>query len=153
MTVSAVVDGSCRITSPGAGLAMAFGTVDVLATGAIPATPTFSLQCSRGERPVVRLSGGRNRQGGVRRMRNGTTANYLAYSIRMPSGVTATDSGACAVTNPDWTPARSLSLASVFAASGGVADVKLCGYVTTPQPNVRGAGTPYTDVVRLTVRF
>jgi spore coat protein U-like protein len=151
--VTATVVNSCRITSPPGSVQLDFGAVDPLASGSVPSTATFQVACSRGARPIVGLNNGRNVAGGSKRMRSGTSANYLRYSIRRPTGVAIGNSGTCAETGAEWNARNRLNLTTAFAAAGGAVDVKLCGYVPRPQANVRTMVTPYTDTVTLTVQF
>jgi spore coat protein U-like protein len=151
--VTATVVSGCRITSPPGSARLDFGAIDPLASGSVPSTAIVQLACGRGARPLVGLNNGRNAGGGSKRMRSGTTANYLRYSIRRPTGVAIGNSGTCAESGAEWNARNRLNLSTAFAAAGGAVDVKLCGYVPRPQANVRALGTPYTDTVTLTVQF
>jgi hypothetical protein len=103
---------------------------------------------------VISLDSGQQPRGALqKRMRAGTTENYLEYQIRVPSNVGFADSGTCAPSNREWSFAQRLSLGPVFAAAGGSLDVRLCGYVNTPQAAAAPSALPFTDIVVMTVTF
>ncbi len=74
-TITLIVLPDCKITAPD----IAFGTAPLVGSFS-PVTRTISVRCSKGSSYTVGLGDGANFSGS-RRMRQGTTSNYLAYEI------------------------------------------------------------------------
>ncbi|MFT4054739.1 MAG: spore coat U domain-containing protein [Novosphingobium sp.] len=83
VTVTLNVLPDCQITAPD----LAFGTAP-LAGSFNPVTRTISVRCSFGSSYTVGLGNGQNFSG-TRRMREGTSANYLNYEIYRGNSVSA----------------------------------------------------------------
>lgn len=77
LNVSATVADTCGVTDA----ALAFGTVVPSAGTTLPITGSISVTCSLGTTFSVGLGNGQNLSGGARRMRKGSTTDYLTYEI------------------------------------------------------------------------
>lgn len=146
VNVSATVNSQCNVLSPS--LTMAFGAVDVLASGGKDAPVTLRVQCNKGAAAGISADNGGNFGNGTRRLTNGT--DTLGYSILQPTG--ATFSG-CPATIAAGTELGStaLDVRSLWTASGGPRDITLCGRLETPQESASGGS--YTDTVTITVSY
>src|SRR5262245_31185323 len=81
VAVSASVAANCLVVSGGT---MSFGAYDPLGandTGNLDVDGSFSVRCTKGVTAQVGLDNGQNFSGGTRRLRIGTTGNYLNYSL------------------------------------------------------------------------
>ncbi|XJJ71159.1 spore coat U domain-containing protein [Novosphingobium sp. BL-8A] len=142
VSVTLTVLNDCIITAPAA----SFGSAP-LASSFNPITRTILIRCSAGTAYTVGLNDGGNASGGVRRMRSGTTSNYLSYEIYKTA--TSTDR---------WGSVGTARRGSATADSnaGTYDSVTTQGYTyraailsgqTTP------AGGAYTDTIQIDVAF
>jgi spore coat protein U-like protein len=147
MAVSASITGSCSLVAN----PLAFSTYDPAAAADLDVQSTVVLTCSTGAGASLAMGIGANSTGtgaaAQRRMRVGTTTNYLNYSIFQPSAITA--SAACAYTTP-WGNGTTggASLAIGVAASPTARTYNVCGRIPTGQSSAIGL---YADTVIVTV--
>ena len=77
LNVSATVADTCGVTDA----SLSFGTVVPSAGTALPVTGAINVTCSLGTAFTVGLGNGQNVSSGARRMRKGSTTDYLTYEI------------------------------------------------------------------------
>lgn len=77
LTVSATVADACSVSDT----ALAFGSVTPSAGVTTPVSVNISVTCTLGTTFSVGLGNGSNLNGGLRRMRRGTTSDYLTYEL------------------------------------------------------------------------
>lgn len=147
VNVSASVNSQCNVQS--ATLDMAFGTVDVLATGSKAANQTLVVQCNKGATVGITADSGANASGTQKQMKNALN-DVLAYSILQPTGGSFST---CAATIAAGTElaATSVDVSSLWASSGGPRNITLCGLLETPQTSATPGA--YTDTVIVTVTY
>ncbi|WP_313436280.1 spore coat U domain-containing protein [Novosphingobium sp.] len=142
ITVTLTVQNDCIITAPAA----AFGSAPLVGSFN-PITRTILIRCSAGTAYTVGLDDGSNASGGVRRMRAGTTANYLQYEIYKTAASTER-----------WGATGTARRASATAdANAGVYDSLTSQSYTYRAAILTGQTTPpggaYTDTIRIDVAF
>ncbi|TDW61820.1 spore coat protein U-like protein [Novosphingobium sp. PhB55] len=142
ISITLVVQNDCIITAPTA----AFGSAPLVGSFN-PITRTILIRCSAGTAYTVGLDDGSNAASGLRRMRAGTTANYLQYEIYKTASSTdrwgATGSARRSSASADSNAGTYDSLTSqgyTYRAA------LLPGQVTPP------AGA-YSDTIRIDVAF
>lgn len=142
INVQLVIQNDCIITAPNA----TFGSAP-LVSSFNPITRTILVRCSAGASYSVGLDNGGNALNGVRRMRAGTTSNYISYDI-YKSATSASRWG------PTGTDRRSSSGADTNA--GTYDSITTQGYTYRAEV-LPGQVTPpagaYTDTVRIDVTF
>src|SRR5690606_16847773 len=131
-------------------LTMGFGAIDVLATGSATSNPSLDVQCNKGASVSITANNGSNASGAQKRMKNGSNADTLAYSILEPTGA---NFSACPATIAAGTELGTgqLDVSSLWTASGGPRSVTLCGRLETPQADASPGS--YTDTVVVTVTY
>lgn len=142
INIQLVIQNDCIITAPNA----TFGSAP-LVSSFNPITRTILIRCSAGAAYTVGLDNGANALNGVRRMRDGTTSNYISYDIYK----TATSTSRWGPTGADRR-----SSASADANAGTYDSVTTQGYTYRAQV-LPGQVTPpagsYKDTVRIDVTF
>ncbi|MEE4450988.1 spore coat U domain-containing protein [Novosphingobium resinovorum] len=142
VNVQLVVQNDCIITAPNA----AFGSAPLVGSFN-PVTRTILIRCSAGAAYTVGLDNGANADNGVRRMRSGTSSNYLRYEIYKTAS-----------SADRWGPTGAARRSSATADSnaGTYDSVTTQGY-TYRAAILPGQVTPpagsYTDTVRIDVTF
>jgi spore coat protein U-like protein len=143
ITVTATVNSQCNIGNGTVTFAALTLGAQADNTGSV-----ITLTCNRGATVSVALNDGANPNLTQKRMRRGVTADYINYSITVPtiSGVTTT----CpALPGTSWNATNTLVATPLFSANGGPRDLALCVSVPSGQFDL-GAGV-YTDTVTATV--
>lgn len=138
LNVSATVASICQLSAPGT---IAFGTVQ--AGTPANASGSVTVTCNRGA-TVSATATSANASGTQKRMLFGTS-DYLDYQVWQPDLAAL---GACAAAQTDWT--ASLSMSSLWVASGGPRVIPVCA--TTTPTNANPAGT-YNDILTVSVSF
>ena len=136
ITVSATVTNNCTVTTN----ALAFPSYDPVvanATAPLDGTGAVSVACTRGATATVGLSGGGNPSGGTRRLREGSSTNYLTYELYSDAGFSAVWDDSPGL-NLLAAPSRVARNFTVYGRVAGTQDVP--------------AGT-YGDTVLATVNF
>lgn len=77
LTVTATVADTCGVVDS----VLSFGTVSPSAGTTLPVTGSVNVTCTLGTAFSVGLGNGTNASGSTRRMRQGTSSNYLTYEI------------------------------------------------------------------------
>jgi spore coat protein U-like protein len=130
MTVTAQIQGVCKIIAPVS--ALSFGLIDPSLLASVTATATFTTKCSNGTVETASTdNGGNNVLAGQKRMQ--TTApvgNFLAYGVAY-AGDTTTGQG--------------------FGAAIVANTVTITGTITPAQFQNATANATYTDTVVITV--
>jgi len=149
MAVSASIAGSCSvIANP-----LAFSVYDPLSPTALNGQSSVVITCSTGAGASLAMGIGANSTGtgasAQRRMRIGTTANYVNYSVFQPSS--STESAACAFTTP-WGngTAGGAVLAIGTAGSPTPRTYNVCGQIPAGQSSAIGT---YADTVVVTANL
>lgn len=148
VNVSASVNSQCNVQS--SSLTMGFGAVDVLATGSATSNPSLQVQCNKGASVSVTANNGSNASGAQKRMKNGSNADTLAYSILEPTGANFDGCPATIAAGTELGTGQ-LDVSSLWTASGGPRSVTLCGRLETPQADASPGS--YTDTVVVTVTY
>lgn len=143
ITVNATVNSQCSIGTA----TVDFGALN-LAVQTDNTASSISLTCNRGATVSVALNDGVNASGTQKRMRLGATADYINYSITVPT-ISGTTTSCPALPGTSWNATNTLVASSMFSASGGPRSLVLCGSVPSGQFDL-GAGA-YTDTVTATV--
>lgn len=139
--VTATVNSNCRVTAPSA---VAFSVVDVnpAAATTVAAAGQVTVTCNKGAAVAVTVDNGLH---GVWNMLNGSNADTLAYTLKMPTTFTTCPAAGA---GSNWT---SVDMASAFTGSGGPQVLAICGQVATPQ--LGASPGSYTDTVVVTATF
>jgi len=149
VSVTASVAANCTITTA----PVAFGAYDPVVTNA--STPlnqngSVTIACTKGSAPSITLGLGSNASGSTRRMKGGTSGDFLTYELYQPPNNTA----GTACTYPG-TVVWELTGANVFtptASPGKAAQTyNICGTVAAGQDIT--VDPSYTDSVVATVNF
>ena len=85
MTVSTTIASSCSVSNISN---VSFGIITGQSISSTDATGSFDVTCTTGTSYSIALNSGQNVTGSTRRMRIGSTANYLTYEIYSNSGRT-----------------------------------------------------------------
>ncbi|MEJ0047463.1 MAG: spore coat protein U domain-containing protein [Rhodospirillales bacterium] len=133
LDVNASVTSVCAINST---TALAFGEVGL--TGATPGQGTVAVTCTQGGLYTVGLDNGVNAVGAQRAIASGT--NKLNYNLYSDAELTTA-----------WTGTG----AGLVSGTGNAQeqDLTVYGNIPTGQTLISGNGTPYTDVVQVTVTY
>ncbi len=149
MAVSASIAGSCSvIANP-----LAFSVYDPLSATPLNAQSSVVITCSTGAGASLAMGIGVNSTGtgasAQRRMRIGTTANYVNYSVFQPSATT--EAAACAYTTP-WGNGTTggAVLAIGTAGSPTPRTYNVCGQIPAGQSSAIGT---YADTVVVTANL
>lgn len=117
---------------------LAFPDYDTLSETPATANTALSVTCTRGVEAEIGLSNGTNADGTTRRMRLGTSSDYLTYELFQDSSLTArwgTGGEAYAWTSPNRS-AHSLTV-----------------YGRIPAGQDAAAGSGYADSIQVTVNY
>ncbi|RYY99714.1 MAG: SCPU domain-containing protein [Comamonadaceae bacterium] len=149
MAVSATIAGSCTLVAN----PLAFSVYDPLNATPVSVQTTTVITCTTGAGASLAMGIGANSTGtgatAQRRMRVGTTANYLSYSIYQP--VNSAESAACGTTTT-WgngtTGGAALAIGAAPASTSRTYNV--CGQIPALQPSAIGS---YVDTVVVTANL
>lgn len=139
LNVSATVASVCLVSAPAN---IAFGTVQALASA--NASGSVTVTCNKGA-VVSATTTSVNASGTQKRMRLGTSTDYLDYQVWQPD---LTALGACAAVQTDWT--GSVTMTSLWSASGGARVIPVCATTTPGSGSATGV---YTDTLTVSVSF
>lgn len=139
LTVSATVASVCQLSAPSN---ISFGSIQAGTTA--NASGSVTVTCNKGATVAATTTSANVTAGTQKRMLLGTT-DYLNYQVWQPDLAAL---GGCAAAKTDWT--GSLSMTSLFTASGGPRVIPVCAS-TTPD-NSHPAGT-YNDTLTVSVSF
>lgn len=134
--VRATVPADCEVTAAGD---MAFASPVNLLTSNIDQTSTLSLTCTNGANYQIGLDNGGNAVGTQRRMRLGTTGNYVAYELYRNVGRTQRWGGTL---NTDTT-----------AGTGSGTSQSVTVYGRVPVQSPMPAAGAYKDTILVTVTY
>ncbi|WP_242108029.1 Csu type fimbrial protein [Luteimonas aquatica] len=134
ITTSARVPASCRAYAT---TDLDFGSVPGVIDSAIDQTSTIGLTCTGRTSWLIGLNDGQNASGGIRRMRQGTTANYVSYDLYQDVGRTQR-----------W---GNGGTDSVLGTGTGAAQT-LVVYGRVPPAQAPAAGS-YSDVITVTITY
>jgi spore coat protein U-like protein len=145
MQVSASITGSCSVVAN----PLAFSAYDPAAATPLRVNTTTVITCSTGAGASIGMGPGANLSGtglaAVRRMRVGTTANYLNYSIYQPADGTA--GAACEYTTTWGNGTAAGNVLTIAAAPSGTARTyNVCGEIPAGQTSAIGS---YVDTVQV----
>jgi spore coat protein U-like protein len=140
LTVSATVTSVCALSAPSN---IGFSSIAADNT-AKNASGSITVTCNKGA-TVSATAASFNVSSGQKRMRRGTTDDYLNYTVWQPDLAAL---GACAGTPTDWSGA--LVMSSLWTSAGGPHAIPVCA-TTTPGT----ATTPgiYTDTLTVQITF
>jgi spore coat protein U-like protein len=142
LTVTATVNTNCSIsTTP-----VAFGVYDPFAAGALDATGTVSIACTKGTAPSIGLGLGLFPSGAVRQMDDGG-GNRVTYELFQPASNVV--GAACAYTTA-WGTAAGTTVIATAAPSKVARSYNVCGRMAAGQDPTAGS---YSDTVIATVTF
>lgn len=139
LNVSATIASVCLLSAP---VNIAFGSVQPLAPAV--ASGSVTVTCNKGA-VVSATTTSANANGTQKRMRLGTSTDYLDYQVWQPDLAAL---GACATVQTDWT--GSLTMTSLWSASGGSRTIPVCATAT---PTGGSATGTYTDTLTVSVSF
>jgi spore coat protein U-like protein len=139
--VTATVNSNCRVTAPSA---VGFGIVDVnpAAATSVAAAGQVTVTCNKGAAVALTVDNGLH---GTWNMLNGSNADVLAYTLKMPTNFTTCPAAGA---GSNWT---SVDMAPAFVTSGGAQSLAICGQVATPQ--LQTSPGSYTDTVVVTATY
>lgn len=149
MAVSATIAGACTVVAN----PLAFSVYDPTASTATSVQSTAVITCTTGAGASLAMGMGGNSTGSgataQRRMRVGTSANYLSYNIFQP--VTALEGAACG-TSTAWGngTAGGATLPIGVASSPASRTYAICGQIPALQPSAIGS---YVDTVLVTANL
>ena len=149
MAVSATIAGACTVVAN----PLAFSVYDPASGTAASVQSTAVITCTTGAGASLAMGMGGNSTGSgataQRRMRVGTTGNYLAYNIFQP--VTALEGAACGTTTA-WGNGTTggATLPIGVASSPAARTYAICGQIPALQPSAIGS---YVDTVVVTANL
>jgi spore coat protein U-like protein len=135
LTVQATVSDTCSV----ADAALTFGSVNPTTGTAAPVTANIAVTCTLGTAFSVGLDDGQNLSGGSRRMRRGSTTDYLKYELYKDLLMTT----------------RFGDTGSSDRASGlglGITSTPVTVYGSIPSSQSVGSGS-YADTVQITLYY
>ena len=145
--VTASVSKNCSLSL---GSAIAFGAYDPIASGALNATGTIVVRCTKGATSLtIGMNTGQHSSGSQRRLLGGTSADLLQYNVFQPPnntpGTACTFPGVTAWTNSDG---GLLTLST--PTSNAAQTYSVCGTI----PSLQDVSVDsYTDTITATVNF
>lgn len=136
LNIQAVVVNACSVTDA----ALNFGTIDPAAGTITPGTTNINVTCNLGTSFAVGLDDGANVSSGARRLRRGSSTEYLDYELYKDVSISGRFGDA-------------VTSERVSALTGlGIAPNVIAVYGHIPSGQAASAGT-YSDTVQITVYY
>ena len=146
ITVSATVVAACTFGSA----TVALNGAAIAAGAAVTNTAsTVNLTCNKGATVTVALNNGANATGTQKRLRAGTTTNYITYNLSRPNALVDGGPNTCpGLPGTEWNAANTVLATNLFVTTGGPKPIPIC--ISVPAAQYPQAGT-YTDTVTATL--
>ena len=148
VNVTANVISTCSATT--SKVDVAFGAIPAFLAAPQSATGTVTFTCNKGATVGVTVDNGSNfglgQSGTMRAMKSGTV-DYISYHVYQPTGPAF---NGCAGTT-EWT--ASLSMSTLWAATGGPKAINICGSVDAAPAVGYAVGASYADAVIVTATY